>query len=49
MKQNDIEPARTTILEVKREMQKPRMTESVRNYGIDKDSQVAEEPPVHSE
>jgi hypothetical protein len=36
-KKNPIKTARTTIASVKREMQKPRLTESVRNHGIDQD------------
>jgi hypothetical protein len=48
-KKNPIETARTTISSIKREMQKPRLTESVRNDGIDQAAPVAEEPPARSE
>jgi hypothetical protein len=40
---------RTTIASVKREMQKPRLTESVRNDGKDQAAPVVEEPPTRSE
>ena len=43
---NSRESARTTIASIKREMQKPRLTESVRNDGRDQDAQVAERPPA---
>jgi len=39
-------PARTTIASIKREMQKPRLTESVRNDGRDQVAPVAEQPPA---
>jgi hypothetical protein len=47
-KKNSIKAARTTIASVKREMQKPRLTESVRNYGIDQDAPVFVEHPARS-
>jgi hypothetical protein len=40
---NPIKIARTTIASVKKEMQRPRLTESVRNDGIDLDAQVVED------
>jgi hypothetical protein len=39
---------RTTIASVNREMQKPRLTESVRNGGKSADVAVAEKPPVRA-
>jgi hypothetical protein len=39
---NPRESARTTIASIKREMQKPRLTESVRNDGRDQVAPVAE-------
>jgi hypothetical protein len=42
-KKNPIKTARTTIASVNREMQMPRLTESVRNDGIDQDAPVVEE------
>jgi hypothetical protein len=48
-KKNPIRTARTTIASVKREMQQPRLTESVRNAGIDQDAPVAEEYPARPE
>jgi hypothetical protein len=39
------ESAKTTIASIKREMQKPRLTESVRNDGGDQVAPVAEQPP----
>jgi hypothetical protein len=38
--------ARTTIASINKEMQKPRMTESVRNYERAQDALVVEERPV---
>jgi hypothetical protein len=35
-RKNPIKTARTTISSINREMQKPRLTESVRNAGIDR-------------
>ncbi len=37
---------RTTVASIKREMQKPRLTESVRNDGRDQVGRVAEQPPI---
>jgi hypothetical protein len=48
-RQNLKDPAMTTIASVKREMQKPRLTESVRNDGKDQAAPVVEEPPIRSE
>jgi hypothetical protein len=48
-RQNLKDTARTTIASVKREMQKPRLTESVRNEGRDLADPLVEEPPVRSE
>jgi hypothetical protein len=48
-RQNLKDTARTTIASVKREMQKPRLTESVRNDGKDHAATVVEEPPTRSE
>jgi hypothetical protein len=48
-KKNPIRTARTTIASVKREMQKPRLTESVRNYGIDQAAPMVEEHPARPE
>jgi hypothetical protein len=48
-KKDPIKTARTTIASVKREMQKPRLTESVRNHGIDRDAQLVEEHPARPE
>jgi hypothetical protein len=48
-KQNLKNLVRTTIASVKREMQKPRLTESVRNDGKDQSVPVVEEPPTRSE
>jgi hypothetical protein len=45
-KKNPIKTARTTLASVKKEMQKPRLTESVRNDGIDQDAPVVEEQPA---
>jgi hypothetical protein len=45
-KNNSRESARTTIASIKREMQKPRLTESVRNDGGDQGVPVAEQPPA---
>jgi hypothetical protein len=42
---NPRESPRTTIASIKREMQKPRLTESVRNDGRDQVAPVAEQPP----
>jgi hypothetical protein len=42
-RENLKDPARTTIASVKREMQKPRLTESVRNDGKDQAAPVVEE------
>jgi hypothetical protein len=42
---NPRESASTTIASIKREMQKPRLTESVRNDGRDQVAPVAEQPP----
>jgi hypothetical protein len=39
-----ITPARTTVASVKKEMQKPRLTESVRNDGKHLDIPVAKQP-----
>jgi hypothetical protein len=44
-KKNPRESARTTIASIKTEMQKPRLTESVRNDGRDQVAPVAEQPP----
>jgi hypothetical protein len=41
---NPRESARTTVASIKREMQKPRLTESVRNDGKDEVAPVAEQP-----
>jgi hypothetical protein len=41
--------ARTTISSVNREMQKPRLTESVRNDGKDPAASVATKPSTRSE
>jgi len=46
---NPIESARTTVASVNREMQKPRLTESVRNGGKDQVVPIAKKPPVNSE
>jgi hypothetical protein len=43
-----IEPTRTTIASVRKEMQQPRMTESVRNDGIKHALTSAEELSAHS-
>jgi hypothetical protein len=43
---NSIKRARTTIASVNKEMQKPRLTESVRNEGRDQLVPVAEQPPA---
>jgi hypothetical protein len=43
-KNNSRESARTTIASIKREMEKPRLTESVRNHGRDEVEPVAEKP-----
>jgi hypothetical protein len=48
-KRNLIERKRTTIASVTREMQIPRMTESVRNELRDHPEQVVEEPPARPE
>jgi hypothetical protein len=48
-KQNLKDTARTTIASVKREMEKPRLTESVRNDRKDQAAPVVEEPPTRSE
>ena len=42
---NSRESARTTIASIKIEMQKPRLTESVRNHGRDRVAPAAEQPP----
>ena len=42
---NSRESARTTIASIKIEMQKPRLTESVRNDGRDQVAPAAEQPP----
>jgi len=47
-KNNPVETARTTIASVNREMQKPRLTESVRNGGKDQAAVIAEKPPARS-
>jgi hypothetical protein len=41
---NPIKRARTTIASVNKEMQKPRLTESVRNGGKDQAAPTAEQP-----
>jgi hypothetical protein len=43
---NSIKRARTSIASVNKEMQKPRLTESVRNDGRDQVAPVAEQPPA---
>jgi hypothetical protein len=48
-KNNLIKTARTTIARVKREMQMSRLTESVRNDGIDQEAPVVEEHPARPE
>jgi hypothetical protein len=48
-KKNRKQTARTTISSVNMEMQKPRLTESVRNNGRDQVVPVAEERPVRPE
>jgi hypothetical protein len=45
---NPIKRARTTIASVNKEMQKPRLTESVRNGGRDHAATTAEQPSAHS-
>jgi hypothetical protein len=45
---NPIKRARTTIASVNKEMQKPRLTESVRNGGRDHAAATAEQPSVNS-
>jgi hypothetical protein len=47
-KNNPVKAARTTIASVNREMQKPRLTESVRDGGKDRTVPVAEKPPARS-
>jgi hypothetical protein len=42
---NPRKSAKTTIASIKREMQKPRLTESVRSDGRDQGAPVAEQPP----
>jgi hypothetical protein len=41
-----VTPARTTVASVKKEMQKPRLTESVRNDGNHLDIPVAKQAPA---
>jgi hypothetical protein len=41
--------ARTTIASVRREMQRPRLTESVRNHGIDQAAPTVEEHHIRPE
>jgi hypothetical protein len=48
-KRNVTETKRTTIASVKREMQKPRLTESVRSHGRDHAEPVLEEPAAPPE
>jgi hypothetical protein len=48
-KRNRIEIARKIISSVKREMEKPRLTESVRNGGRDQAAPVVEDPRVRPE
>jgi hypothetical protein len=48
-KRNLIERKRTTLASVKREMQRPRLTESVRNQGRDRAEPVVEEPSARPE
>jgi len=48
-KKNRLEIARKIISSVKREMQRPRLTESVRNGGRDQAAPVVEDPRVRSE
>jgi hypothetical protein len=45
---NRLEIARKIISDVNREMQKPRLTESVRNDGIDQAAPVAKAPSARS-
>jgi hypothetical protein len=47
-RKNLVKPARTTIASVNKEMQKPRLTESVRNDRRDQVVPVAEQPPARS-
>jgi hypothetical protein len=47
-KSNSRQSARTTIASVKKEMQQPRLTESVRNYGKDQGAPAAEKPLARS-
>jgi hypothetical protein len=42
-----IAPARTTVASVKKEMQKPRLTESVRNDGKPRATAMAKQPAAH--
>jgi hypothetical protein len=46
---NPKETARTTIASINKEMQKPRLTESVRNYERVGAAPVVEERPARSE
>jgi hypothetical protein len=48
-RKSPIETAKTTIASVKREMQKPRMTESARIEGKDHAAPVVDKPPTGSE
>jgi hypothetical protein len=45
---NRLEIARKIISDVNREMQKPRLTESVRNDGIHQDAPIVKEPSARS-
>ena len=45
-RKNRKETARATISSVKREMQKPRLTESVRNDGRSQTAPIVDEPPA---
>jgi hypothetical protein len=47
-KNNPVKAARTMIASVNREMQKPRLTESVRDGGKDQTALVVEKPPARS-
>jgi hypothetical protein len=47
-RQNLKNSVRTTIASVKREMQKPRLAESVRNDGKEQAAPVVEEAPTRS-
>jgi hypothetical protein len=48
-RKNAKETARTTIASINKEMQKPRLTESVRNYETAHAASVVEERPARSE